>query len=365
MSGAALAALSVLDASESVAGQYCSRLMADFGADVTLVEPPGGSALRHRGPFDPALGSVAFFHLNLGKASVTLDLATAAGLEEFRRRAAAADVVLLGPGMDRARIREVNPRAVIGTISGFGEDGPYRDWKGGEMIFQALSGMMNNNGLSGQKPLFGCGDRASYAAGVGAYISVMAALVAREQLGVGQDFSHDVAENTSAMAYPFAVQYFYNGSSEVRGGRHVPLGKATCRGDWVCYWIQWHRWEAACKVLKAPHLMEDPRFKVLKDRLANWPALVREIQEIVRDRDADELVAAWQAERMNASRAYRLSELHRQMPHLAERGFWETIDTPDGERLILGPAFRLSETPRRVAGPPPALARDQKMAAAQ
>ena len=109
--------------------------------------------------------------------------------------------------------------------------------------------------------------------------------------------------------------------------------------------------------------MEDPRFKVLKDRLANWPALVQAIQEIVRDWDADALVEAWQAERMNAARAYRLSELYHQMPHLAERGFWETIDTPDGERVILGPAFRLSETPRHVAGPPPVL--DAAMVAAQ
>ena len=227
----ALSSLSVLDATESVAGQYCARLLADFGAAVTLVEPPGGSALRTMPPFDPALGSVAFFHLNLGKTSITLDLATAAGMEEFLHHAVTADVVLLGPGADYARVRKNNPLAVIGTISGFGEDGPYRHWKGGEMIYQALSGMMNNNGLSGQKPLFGCGNRASYAAGVGAYISTMAALVAREQLGLGQDFSHDVAENTSAMAYPIAVQFFYNGSSEVRGGRHVPLGKVTCRDN--------------------------------------------------------------------------------------------------------------------------------------
>ena len=86
---AALAGITVLDASESIAGQFCGRMFADHGASVTLIEPPEGSALRRFGPFDPkedGVGSMLFFHLNLGKGSVTLDLASAAGRQALQER---------------------------------------------------------------------------------------------------------------------------------------------------------------------------------------------------------------------------------------------------------------------------------------
>jgi crotonobetainyl-CoA:carnitine CoA-transferase CaiB-like acyl-CoA transferase len=357
----ALGTLRVLDLTDSIAGQFCGRLLADYGAAVTLVEPPGGCAMRRRGPPDPAPGpaisSVAFFHLNHGKQSLVLAGASPEGQVVLRQLIAAADILLVDAGFDRAALAAADPRIIVATISPFGEDGPYAGWRGCEMVFQALSGMMYGNGQAGRKPLFGTGDRASFAAGVGAYITIMAALIARERTGAGQTVRLDVAENTAAMAYPLSLQYFYNGGTgEPRGGRHVPLGKATCRGDWVCYWIQFHRWEAACRALDAPDLAADPRFATHKDRLARWPEVVDEIQARVRDRDADDVVGRWQAERMNAARAYRPSELFHKSPHLQARGFWETLDTPDGPRIIMGPSFRLSATPRHVRGPAPALA---------
>ena len=120
MSASALAALSVLDASESIAGQFCGRMFADYGADVTLIESPEGSALRRMGPFDPdgpgSLGSLLFFHLNLGKRSVTLDAASAAGREALLMRAKSADVAIVSRDIDRDALLKANPALVVCVV---------------------------------------------------------------------------------------------------------------------------------------------------------------------------------------------------------------------------------------------------------
>lgn len=351
MSEAALHRLRVFDLSESVAGQYCSRLLSDHGADVTLVEPPGGSALRRVGPFDQGTGSgesLLFFHLNLGKSSITLDPATPSGLGILLALAREADVVLVGPGIDREQLYAINPRCVVALVSGFGEDGPYRGWKGTEMIYQALSGMMNHNGVQDREPLYGCGQRASYAAGVATYITVMTALLARERIGRGQEVAVDVAETGASMCYPFVTQYIYNKSLEPRGDRRQPLGQVECRDGWVCFWIHNHRWEAACKALDAAELLADPRFAHPRDRQDNWMALVAEIQARVRDWSADELMQRWQRNRMVAAKAYLPTQLVHECDHLKQRDFFESVETGEGPRMILGPPFRMGATPRRI-----------------
>src|SRR5258707_7223039 len=101
--GDALEGFRVLDLSESVAGQFCCRMLADFGAEVTLVEPPQGSGLREMPPFDPptsGLGSLLFFHLNLGKRSLVLDPRSADDWNKLRALAKSTDVIVVGPGID-------------------------------------------------------------------------------------------------------------------------------------------------------------------------------------------------------------------------------------------------------------------------
>jgi crotonobetainyl-CoA:carnitine CoA-transferase CaiB-like acyl-CoA transferase len=359
MSGGALHGLRVFDLSESVAGQYCSRLLSDYGAEVTLVEPPSGSALRRVGPVAHTGGqtphgeSLLFFHLNLGKRSLTLDPATPSGWRILCELAPSADVILVGPSIDRDALLIANPRCIVALVSGFGDDGPYRDWKGGELIYQAVSGMMNHNGIDEREPLYGVGERASYAAGTATYISILTALLAREQLGIGQEVAVDVAETGAAMWYPFVTQYIYNGSLEARGDRRQPLGQVECRGGWVCFWIHDHRWQAACAALDAPELLDDPRFAHPRERQNNWNELVGEIQNRVREWEVDVLVQRWQANRMVAARAYTPSELFTSCEHLKQRGFFETIDTALGPRTILGPPWIMSATPRHVTGGPP------------
>ena len=340
----ALQDLRVLDIGESVAGQFCGRMFSDYGAEVTLIEPPGGSTVRSIGPFDPGgtHGSLVFFHVNIGKRSLILDQTTPTGRALLLRLVATADVAIVGRDADVEALRAANPQCIICVVSPFGRDGPWRDWHGTEIIYQALSGMMNHNGVSGREPLFGVGQRASHAAGIAAYISVLAALHARAEAG-GQVVSIDIAETASSMWYPYPVIYAYSGWLEQRGERGAPVGQVKCRdGDWVCIWVRGEQWAAVGAALERPDLVHDPRFATGGERQKNWRTAIAIMQDIAATLTSDEFLARWQAQRLIGAKAYRPTELWTS-PHLRERGYWETVD---GDRPILGPQFRMSETPR-------------------
>ena len=150
----ALEGLRVLDFSESIAGQYCGRLLADYGADVALIEPDGGSVIRRTGPL---VGDESFLfrHLNTGKRSVLLSgLSTMAGSQEddLLAHLRSSDVVILSDPALAARVAESGPRVVVGLITGIRADGHWAAWRGGELIYQSMSGMMVSNGAAGSRP---------------------------------------------------------------------------------------------------------------------------------------------------------------------------------------------------------------------
>ena len=336
---AALARYAVVDLSDSIAGQYCSRLFADFGARTTLVEPEGGSAVRRIGPFRADGESLTFFHLNTGKARSearwTDDAAALADL------VAGADVVVV-EARHADRVRAANPAAIVAAVSAFGTDGPYADWAAPEIVVQAMSGMMASNGVPGREPLYGTGNRASYAAGLAAYISATAALYARAG---GQTVSVDVAETANAMCFPYVLQHIYNGTDRRRGDQDIPAGAVLCRGTWVCIWVYAFRFVAMCGALGLEALVDDPRFAEPAERTRNWDALFAAVQEKVRDEDPEAVVRRLQDAQVIAACAYRPTELVNS-PHLRARTYWEALDEGGVRRLMLGAPFRLSRTPR-------------------
>lgn len=352
----------VLDASESIAGQYCCRMFADFGADVTLIEPPGGSALRRSPPFDPASdgqSSMLFFHLNLGKRSAVLDLTVPVERDRLCELARHADVIVVGPDLDVHRLQHSNPQCVVAVVSDFDPASPYGDWLGCEMVFQALSGMMYNNGESGREPLYGCGHRASYAAGVGAYVSVLAALYARPRIGTGQVVRLDVAHNTAAMAPPASLMYLYSGLLEARGQRSAPFTMLRCRDGWLGVWVYQHLYGAMCESLDRLDLLIDERFADPEKRQENFAQLVTVLGVEASKRSCDELLACFHKARLVAAIVYTPRQL-RASQHLLARDYWEFITTHDGERLVLGPQYRFSATPRHLRGGAPDIGEHDK-----
>ena len=309
-------------------------------------------------PFDPVrdgLGSLLFFHLNLGKQSLPIDLANAEGRAQLLELAKSADAIVVGLDADREALQAANPQAVVALVSDFGDDGPFRHWRGSEMIFQALSGMMYVNGSGGREPLYGVGHRAQYATGVGLYISVLAALFARKTIGQGQQIALDVAMNTSSMAPPATVEYAYSRMQDPRGERRSPFMVVKCSDGWVSIWVHLHVWGGFCKAANISELEQDPRFAKGKERQDNWAALVACVQDRVREMTGDELLDRLLKERVAAAKAYTPMQLWNDTPHLIERNYWESVETAAGPRPILGAPFRLSRTPRRITRGAPRL----------
>ncbi len=344
----ALGGVRVLDLSESVAGQFCSRMFADFGAEVLLIEPPNGSAIRSLPPRDNS-GSFLFFHINLGKRLLKINLASRAGKQRLSTFAKAADVIIVGSQADRDALSEMNPNAIMALVSDFGIDGPYARWRGCEMIYQALSGMMYANGSPDREPLYGVGQRASIGAGVGAFIAALSALYARGEFGIGQQVNIDVAQNTSAMSMPTVLEYEYNRMPPTRSNYRSPFGVVRCKDGWVCFWLYNHAWQGLCEALGRAELAADPRFLTAETRQDHWAELVEEIQAIVRGQAADQVLEEFAKVKLVAARVYSPLELWRSNPHLAQRQFWETVQAADGARPILGPEFRMSATPRQIS----------------
>lgn len=348
----ALQGARVLDVSDSVAGQFCGRLFADNGASTLLVESPQGSSVRRTGPFvadADGRRSTLFAHLNAGKASIRIDRDDAADRRRFRELAALADVLIVD---DHDQISDLEtgsgPRTIC-RITPFGEDGPLAGWHGSELVYQALSGVMYENGRVEGPPLYGVGHRASYAAGVIGYIQSVATLLSRSDARRSIDVA--IAEVAASMSFNRVTQFSYNGEIEGRDIRTIPRAIVRCADGWVSIFIYDNRWRHACRGLGLDDLAADPRFASEASRLRNWADFIRELDRRLATRPVDEVVAAGQRERAVVARAMAPSELFKE-PQLLARGYWDRCRP--GELPRLGPMFRMSDTPQRDHGAAPA-----------
>lgn len=200
-------------------GVYCAKLLADHGADVIRIEPPGGHPMRNLGPFvndetDPEK-SLYWFQFNTSKRGITLNLENADGRELFRSLIKTADVLLetyapgylggLGLGYDE--LRKVNPRLVQTSITPFGQTGPFKDFEGSDMVAQAMGGLMFLAGYPEDPPnRLGC-SQAYQCAGVQASVGTMIALYAREITGEGQTVDVSLQQSV-LMAMETAMQHY-------------------------------------------------------------------------------------------------------------------------------------------------------------
>lgn len=346
----ALEGVRVLDFSSSVAGQFCGRLFADNGAEVVLVEPQGGSPLRSAPPF-ASVGdeqvSCLFWHLNLGKRSLEANLEEPGAAQEAAALVREADVVVLDEAARAlAWVQDADRPIAVCDLTAFGRQGPLSDWQGSELIFQALSGTMFENGLPGRTPLYGVGHRASYAAGTIAYSQCLATL-----LGGGarvRQVDVSVAEVAASMSFNRATQYSYNGTVEGRDARTIPRAIVRCADGWAAVFIYDHRWAVSCRALGLDDLIDDPRFVTEKDRLAHWEEFIAELEAHLGDRAVDEVLAAGQAEKVIVAKSISPLELGTD-PQLLARGFWDR----GGALPRLGPMLGFSETPQADRGGAP------------
>ncbi len=376
----ALEHLRVLDLTRVLAGPWCTQLLADLGADVVKIERPGsGDDTRAWGPpylSDPTGRdtSEAAYYLsaNRGKRSVTVDISKPEGQQLVRRLAEAADVVvenykvgqLAKYGLDYARLSEVNPRLIYCSITGFGQDGPYKDRAGYDFIIQAMGGFMSITGERDDLP--GGGPQKAGVAvsdlmtGMYSTVAILAAVAQRSRSGVGQYIDMALFDTMIAMLANMNMNYLTTGKAPGRAGNAhqniVPYQVfAAADGHVVIAVGNDSQYAKFCEIAGRPDLAADPRFASNAGRVRNRAALVPLLEAIVRDRPA----AFW-AEKLEAagvpcgpinSIAQALGD-----PQAVARGIRVDLPHPVGGTVpLVGMPIRMSGSSPNYERPPPLL----------
>ena len=245
MSPSALAGVKVLDLTHYIAGPYCTRILAGFGADVVKIERPGlGDGARRVGPFlDDEPGperSGLFLYLNGGKRGVTLNLKSKRGAEIFREMVSEADVVVesFSPGvmerlnLDYASLKKISPKIVLTSISNFGQTGPYRDYKISHAGAWGMSGARYTNGRIGERPVQLARWMTHYVTGLYGTIGTATALFHRAATGLlGQHVDISMMDSAIMLScHPYSI-YSFTGPRP-----HRPLRPGRQRGTGVPRW---------------------------------------------------------------------------------------------------------------------------------
>lgn len=354
-----LAGIRVLDLSRVLAGPYCTALMADLGAGIIKLEPPAGDDYRHIGPFRD--GESALFTLNnRGKKSLVLNLKDPADLAIARAIAARVDVVVenfrpgvaakLGLGAEV--LRAANPALVYCSISGFGQQGPFRDLPAYDLVVQAMSGLMAGTGEEGGAPLKTGESVADLIAGLFAGWSIMAALVSRNATGQGATLDVAMYDALFSMLTTSHALHFYAGQAPQRVGNRHPLSTpfgcyATSDGQAVIAVLSGRQFAALAALIGAPDAAADPRFASDESRTAHEPAIRALIEDWSRNLTTEQAVAAlagagiptapiWDIAQAADNAHSRMRGLVSQLPH-GVLGLAPSVGQPvrfDGEKPI-------------------------------
>ena len=360
MSTLPLQGLRVVALEQAVAAPFCSRQLADMGADVIKVERPDGGDFA-RG-YDGALhGLSAYFAwLNRGKRSIVLDLKRDEDRATCNELLAYADIFIhnLAPGVVERlgfgydTLKEAHPRLIWCGISGYGPDGPYRDKKAYDLLIQAESGVVSVTGTTDALAKVGV-SIADIASGLYGYSSILAALLQRERRGYGERIDISMLECLTEWMMPPISVWQGTGYTPARAGvRHnmiVPYGVYRCMNGSVNFAIQNEReWSRFCNlILHLPSLVADERFAVNAQRLKNRVELETLIEQQFASLTASEVIT-----RLNNANIANgaVNDVPAVVNHvqLAERGRWVEVSTPNGMIPALLP-------PHNLLGAPPSM----------
>jgi crotonobetainyl-CoA:carnitine CoA-transferase CaiB-like acyl-CoA transferase len=359
----ALDDLLVLDLTTSLAGAWCSRLLADYGAEVVLVEAPGGSPLRQLEPFalDPATGeriSVPASYVLANKRSIELDAASEDGRALLDRLVERAGIVLTSSAAARDTVGAASadlPGLIHTSITPHGLDGGRAGWAGNDLTAWALSGWASVNGLADRPPLKGSGANASMVAGIGAFAATLAALAARDRDGLGQLVDVAEAEVLTTTFSPSMLRSLYSGRAEARDARvDMTTGPVRIRDGYFALTIsRAHFWRDAMNLLGLTDLAEDQRYEAGWYRQQHRDDYVPRVEERMAGWTKMELFDALATLRVVAGPVLTMDELA-ENPHLRERGYFtRPSEANDTGPEYAGPPFRMSKTPWRLDRPAP------------
>ena len=363
----ALEGVTVLDLSHALAGPFCSMMLGDHGARVIKLEPPGAGDIARAWGSRSASGDAGYFvSLHRNKRSIVVDLKNPQGKETFLRLVEHSDVVLenyrVGAlnklGLDYETARSRNPRIIYCSISGFGQDGPYRDRAALDLILQAESGMISVTGSADGATARAGVSIADMTAGMNAAFAVLAALRVKEQTGRGQQIDISMMEGQLALLGTMIGDYLIDG--------HVPGPMGTAYRSLLPYQTfqtetrelalavgSEKLWRAFCPAIGCPELTDDPRYRTNQDRRANRESLLARLQEVFLTKTYEQWEAILLASGVPVGAINDLGQLA-EHPQVKARGSLVEVEHKRlGKVRIAGPAARLSETPAAVRSASP------------
>lgn len=367
--GQALTGIRVADLGHVLAAPTASMILADLGAEVIHIEPPGGDDARQFGPF-LAGQSAYFISINRNKKSLCLDLRKEPGKRILRGLLRACDVFLENyrPGALNAlgfsyeACRRINPKIIYASVSGFGHDAlpGYADRPAYDLIAQAFSGLMSICGPEGGPPVRVGTSIGDIIAGHQCAIAILGALWHRARTGEGQKIDQAMVDGLVYILENAVVRHTVSGQiPQPQGTSHpsiTPFQAFKTRDSWIVIAVGNDAlWQKFCSALDAAHLAADRRFATNALRTENRLALVGSLQELLAKKNTAEWLEILEASQIPASAIQTIDRVTAD-PNLRHRGMIARIEQPRaGSVEIAGSPFHLSRTPGRVNAPAPLL----------
>ncbi|MFN3656042.1 MAG: CaiB/BaiF CoA transferase family protein [Pseudolabrys sp.] len=361
----ALSRFTVLDLTRVRSGPTCVRQLADWGANVIKIETPPHLE-KGEGPGGPR-ENADFQNLHRNKRSMTLDLKSPEGLAAFKRLVAKADVVVenFRPdvkdrlGIDYESLKKINKGIVLGSISGFGQDGPYRDRPGFDQIAQGMGGLMSITGLPGQGPVRVGIPVADLCAGLFCAMGILTALIERDVSGEGQWVNTSLLQAQIFMLDFQAARWLQmHEVAKQAGNNHptsIPTGVFKTKDGHINIASTGQvMWERLCNAIEAPELIAHPDYKTGALRSKNRDALNAEIDKRTVHKTSAEWIDKFNTIGVPCGPIYSIDQVFadEQVKHL---GIAQAAKRPDGsEQVFVGQPFALSRTPSRIVATPPA-----------
>lgn len=343
-----LSGVTVIDLSHVYNGPYATFLMAMAGAEVIKVEPFQGEHLRSRGDMGGA--ALPFAMLNSNKQAVTLNLKLEAGRQLLREMVQRADILVenFAPGvMDRlglgaTELRQLNPRLIYGSSSGYGKDGPYRDYPAMDLVMQAMCGVMDSTGFPEQPPVKSGPAISDFMAGIHLYAAIVTALYEREHTGQGRTVEVSMQDATYAsLASNLGMLHARGAKAPARtGNRHGGLGISPYNayrakdGYVVLNAPGDHHFRAILHVMGRDDLKDDPRFLSRSSRVENFAAVDELIQNWSQSLARNDVAQRMLAAKVPCAPVRTLSEVMVD-ENMHARGSLQWVDHPDLGRVVL------------------------------
>lgn len=372
----ALGDVRVLDLADQK-GNYCTKLLADLGADVLKIEPPGGDPTREIGPYvgdEPhPERSLYFFHFNTSKRSITLNIEKPEGRAIFRRLVERADVLvetyqpgyLDGLGLGYEALRELNRGLIMTSITGFGQTGPYRDYKSCDIVATAMGGLMSLTGFPEDPPVRPGASQGNHQAAILGAAGTMVALYDRDITGLGRHVDISMQEGMALTIIQSATQYYdLYGILHKRFGEFSPLGVPgarvifPCRDGWVTFTpynlnVPGGRWEELVEWMDSEGMAGDLKDEKWSDvwYLFNHISEAQEtLARFLQRKTKQEIYEGAQSRGMLSMPVNTTADLLADV-QLQARGFFVAVDHSELDRTLTYPGapYRLTETPWRIA----------------